>query len=321
MSVLELLLEAYPNHVSGEEMATKLGISRTSVWKHIRALEQCGMRIEARQNNGYRLLTLPDILRSEIIARHLQTKELGRNLLHRTVVDSTNNLAKELAKRGAVHGTIVTAEQQTAGRGRRGRAWISPQGEGIFCTIILRPHIPARRAPLLTLAAGVAVVEALREKGLVGAWLKWPNDVWVGKRKLAGILCELTGELEEVEYVLVGVGVNVHQLDFPSEIREHATSCREESGEHIDRADLLASILLKLESLLPLVACHDITPLLQAWERYDLLKGEQVQVITTAGSFTGIASGLNDEGSLIVQLASGERRVVLAGDVSLRPAT
>lgn len=318
MSILELLLNAYPGPVSGEEMARKLGLSRTGIWKQVRNLTDLGMKIEGRQNSGYRLLTWPDQLHPDIIRYYLQ-RELVKNITYQSSVGSTNTLAKELAMRGSSHGTLVTADEQTAGRGRRGRNWLSDRGMGAYMTLILRPDIPSHRVPMLTIVTGIAVVQAAHQLGLDGAWLKWPNDVWVGRRKLAGILSELSGELEQIDFVVVGIGVNANQAEFPPELEATATSFRNETGEPVNRAKLTARIMDNLALLLPLLAAPDITPVISLYLQYDRLIGKPVQVHAPAEDFVGVAQELTSDGALIVKLADGTERVVLAGDVSLRP--
>lgn len=317
-SVLGLLLQAYPQAVSGEEMAQQLQLSRTAIWKKVQLLLEQGLEISGRQHQGYRLLTWPDRLLPELLQHYRRAAELGRLVDYHPSVDSTNTRAKELARLGAVHGTLVVAEEQTAGRGRRGRDWLSPPHSGIFASVILRPELPADRLPLLTLAAGVALVQALHACGLPQAWLKWPNDVWVGSRKLAGVLAELSGQADQLDWVVVGMGVNTRQQAFPAELAERATSFLRETGAPVNRAELLAVTLYHLEQLLQLAVEPD--RILNAWQQYDRLIGREVEVIAADESFRGQAVGLAPNGALLVCRADGRQQAVLAGDVSLRPA-
>ncbi len=318
MNALNMLLSAFPEPISGELIASTLKLSRTAVWKQMQSLQKLGLQIEGKQNSGYRLLSWPDLLLPELI-QHYRSGQLGQDVFWHESIPSTNTTAKELARQGAAHGTLVVTEEQTAGRGRRGRAWTSAKSSGIFASLILRPDLPTRRVPMLTLAAGVAVVEALQSIGLSDAWLKWPNDVWVGRRKLAGILSELSGELDQVDFVVIGMGINTHQMELPDELANTATSFYRETGRKPNRAELLARILLELEKVLPLLESTDPAPLLAAWQKHDRLLGKSVNVIETNGSYTGTAVGLSPTGSLRIALADGSERLVLAGDVSLRP--
>lgn len=318
MNTLGMLLAAFPEPVSGELIASTLALSRTAIWKQMQVLQKLGLQIEGKQNSGYRLLEWPDLLLPEIIQQY-RSGQLGQHVLWHETLPSTNTTAKELARQGAEHGTLVVTEEQTAGRGRRGRTWASLKNSGIFASLILRPILPTRRVPMLTLAAGIALVEALQACGLSDAWLKWPNDVWVGQRKLAGILSELSGELDQVDFVVIGMGVNTHQTEFPDELVKTATSYFRETGHKQNRAELLARVLLELEKVLPLLELPDPTPLLAAWQRHDRLLGQSVNVIEATGSYTGTAIGLSPTGSLRIALADGSEKEVLAGDVSIRP--
>ncbi|NLY53807.1 MAG: biotin--[acetyl-CoA-carboxylase] ligase [Firmicutes bacterium] len=319
MTVLRKLLAAYPRPISGEEIATALGISRAAVWKQMQKLQKLGLKIEGRQNSGYKLLEWPDLLLPELIGFYL-AGNLGRHIVWQDSLASTNTTAKELARQGAAHGTLVVAEEQTAGRGRRGRTWISTKGSGIFASLILRPRLPARRVPMLTLAAGVALVEALHAYGLTNAWLKWPNDVWVGNRKLAGILSELSGELDQVDFVVIGMGVNVQHTQLPAEMAAKTTSFYQETQKTQNRAELVARILLELEQILPLLEQTDVTPLLQAWQKHDRLQGKEVNVIETTEQYSGTVLGITPTGALRIALPGGSTKEVLAGDVSIRPS-
>lgn len=320
MKTLSILLNAFPQPVSGERIAEANSLSRSAVWKQIQALQKLGLKIEGKQNYGYRLLEWPDLLLPEMI-EHYREGQLGQPVYWHEVLASTNTTAKELARQGAKHGTLVVSEAQTAGRGRRGRSWISPPSEGIFASLILRPQIPTRRVPLLTLATGIALVEALQSFGLHGAWLKWPNDVWVGQRKLAGILSEFSGELDAVEFVVIGMGINMHQAEFPSEIVHTATSFYRETGQKVNRAQVLARTLAEMERILPWLQSDDITPLFTAWQKHDHLLGQEVKVMEPTGTYTGRALGLSESGALRVALPDGTEKLVLAGDVSIRPHT
>ena len=225
--ILGFLAEGGEDFVSGEALSAKLGLSRTAVWKHVAALRTKGYRIEAQPARGYRLVEVPDRLSALELAPLLGTHDLGRGLHHFETLPSTNAHAFKLAQEGAEHGEVVVTEQQTAGRGRRGRVWVSPPGLNLYFSAVLRPELPPQRAAELTLVAAVAVAETLREAG-ADARIKWPNDVQVQGRKLAGILTELSAEPERVHFVVLGVGVNLNAGpdDFPDDVAATATSLR-----------------------------------------------------------------------------------------------
>lgn len=320
MSALQMLLSAFPDSISGELIASTLNISRSAIWKQMQTLQKLGLQIEGKRNSGYRLLAWPDLLLPEII-QYYRSGTLGQEVLWREVLPSTNTTAKEIARQGADHGTLVVTEEQTAGRGRRGRSWNSERGSGIFASLILRPELPTRVVPMLTLAVGIALVEALHYFGLNNAWLKWPNDVWVGERKLAGILSELSGELDRVDFVVIGMGINTNQAEFPEWLASTATSIYRETGLKQNRGELLARILVELEKVLPLLELAEPDSLVQAWQKHDRLLGRQVNVIEPTDSYTGTALGLGSSGALRIAMPDGSEKLVMAGDVSIRPHT
>ncbi len=318
MSILQLLLQAFPEAISGEAMAKELAVSRSAIWKKIQTLQRSGVRVTGKQNSGYRLECWPDRLLPELLEYYRQTAVIGKDVFYQETMDSTNTTAKELARTGAAHGTLVVAESQTAGRGRRGRTWISDPGSGIFATLVLRPQLPPDRIPLLTMTVGVAVVQTLRQLGLGDAWLKWPNDVWVGGRKMVGILAEMSGQIDQVDWVVAGFGINTHQTDFPGDLAAKATSFLRETGQQVQRAHLLMEVLRRLEQLLPLLEQPTVQPLLNLFREFDRLTGQEVQVITPIETFSGQVLGITASGALLVRRSDGQEQSLLAGDVSLR---
>lgn len=318
MSILQLLLQAFPEAVSGETMARELSVSRSAIWKKIQSLQRAGVQVSGKQNSGYRLECWPDLLLPELLEHYRRAVCLGKEVHYRETVDSTNLIAKDLARAGAPHGTLVVAEAQTAGRGRRGRSWLSEPGSGIFATVLLRPNLPPERVPLLTLAVGIAVVQTLQQRGLAEAWLKWPNDVWVGERKMVGILAEMSGQVDQVDWVVVGIGINTHQTDFPAELASRATSFLRETGRSVQRAELLGEVLARLEGLLPWLEQPTIEHLLAQFRSFDRLTGREVQVIATNETFSGQVLGISESGALIISREDGRVQSLLAGDVSLR---
>src|SRR5512145_2072069 len=223
--VLAFLAEAVDEFVSGEAISDKLGLTRAAVWKHVEALRGQGYRIDAVPARGYRLAGVPDRLTPLELRPLLNTHDLGQVVHWYEELGSTNDRAKELADEGAEHGEVVVAEAQTAGRGRRGRSWASPARRNLYFSVVLRPELPPTRAAEITLVASVAICDALRQAG-VEAGIKWPNDLLASGRKIAGILTELAAEPEQVQWVVLGVGVNVNarREDFPEELRGEATS-------------------------------------------------------------------------------------------------
>jgi BirA family biotin operon repressor/biotin-[acetyl-CoA-carboxylase] ligase len=319
--VLAFLAEAPDEFVSGEAISDKLGLSRAAVWKHVNALRAQGYRIDAVPARGYRLVEIPDRLGPLEIGPLLHTQEIGQVLHCFDELPSTSDHLKELAERDAVHGEVVVAECQTAGRGRRGRGWSSPAGRNLYLSVLLRPQLPPQRAPELTLVAAVAVCDACRQAG-VEATIKWPNDVLAGGRKLAGILTELSAEPDQVHWVVLGLGVNLNATedDLPEELREGATSLALERGEQVPRALFAAALLSILEKWVERHAAGGFAPIRSAWRERSSTLGQLVRVEADGGEITGVAEDVDETGALLVRHAGGLTRVV-SGDVRMvRPA-
>ncbi|MBM4379607.1 MAG: biotin--[acetyl-CoA-carboxylase] ligase [Deltaproteobacteria bacterium] len=322
--VLAFLLEGGEGFTSGEALSDKLGLSRAAVWKHVESLRGRGYRIEAVPSRGYRLVEIPDRLTPLELSPLLSTYELGRTLHYREELPSTNALAYRLAQEGAFHGEVVICEQQTAGRGRRGRSWVSPPWLNLAFSAILRPDLPPQRAPELTLVAAVALAEALREAGAADAAIKWPNDVQVGGLKVAGILTELSAEADKVHFVVLGMGVNLNlsEADLPEELRGTATSLMRARGSRVPRALFTAALLSHLERWLERHVEEGFAPVREAWKRLSSTVGQRVRVRTERSEYVGLAEDIDEAGALLVRVDGGRLERVLAGDVEqLRPAT
>lgn len=318
--ILQALAKA-DGPVSGEALSRAVGKSRTAIWQWIKELRADGYVIDAAPNRGYRLLARPDRLFPWEIQSRLSTRIIGHTIEYRHVVDSTNDLAKSLAKEGAAEGLVVVAEEQQKGRGRRGRSWASPFGLGVWVSVVLRPPIPPYEAPQAALVAALATAGAIEATAGIEAAIKWPNDILVTGRKTAGILVEMDAELEEVRSLVVGVGINANlpREAIPEEARARATSLMEATGRKVDRIALLAAFLTQLEAgyLQWIDKGFDaILPTLRAKTAY---LGERVEVIEAARTWHGIARDLASDGALLVEDAGGRRVPVYAAEVSLRP--
>lgn len=318
--VLALLREAEDNYISGEEIAARLGVSRTAVWKHIRALKAAGYEIESHARRGYMLLEAPDLLLPQELQPTLRTQVIGKNMVHYGEIPSSNNEAKKLALDGAPDGTVVVAEAQGAGKGRLSRGWYSPARKGIWFSVVLRPAFLPQDAPKCTLMAAVAVVRAMKDMGFpVG--IKWPNDVLDNKgRKLVGILTELSAEMERINFVVIGTGINVNLWpeDFPDDIKDIAASLGMLRGGKVDRVELFARVLEALDDLYLSVEKKGFDDVLDEWRRYSVTLGQEVNVIGVKETFAGTATDIDADGALLIDTPEGRRRV-LAGDVSIRP--
>ncbi len=315
--IIEILRDSSNGYVSGAVISDKLGMSRTAVWKHITSLRKMGYRIEARHSRGYRLKGDDDLYNGYEIAGGLDTEIIGKDVHFYPLAGSTNNIAYKLAKEGAPEGTVVMADGQTNGRGRLNRRWESPPGVNIYTSIILRPSIPPMDAPKLTMLSSVAVLEVLRTFLPNSLFLKWPNDVLVGHKKISGILAEMDAEADRVRFVILGIGINVNieKEAFPSELRPLATSLIEETGCRASRATLLKDLYFSLERWYKLFLESGFEPVRERWERYGLLDGKEVAVRQFGTTIEGIAVGIDSDGALFVRRSTGEVTRIVAGDV------
>jgi BirA family transcriptional regulator, biotin operon repressor / biotin---[acetyl-CoA-carboxylase] ligase len=313
--ILSFLAEGGDDYVSGTAVSDKLGLSRTAVWKHVEQLRRLGYRIDAQPSRGYRLLEVPDRLTSLELAPLLATRELGRVVHSHDSLGSTNVEAWRLAQAGAAHGEIVIAEHQTQGKGRRGRGWISPAGANLAFSVVLRPEVPPSRAAEVTLLAAVAVAETLDEAG-APATIKWPNDVQLHGKKVAGILTELSADTERVQFIVLGVGVNLNAApgDFPPEVAELATSLMVARGQRVPRALFTAALWTRLEDWLDRWTDEGFAPVRAAWRARSSTLGQEVVVKGEASELRGVAEDIDDAGALLVRVDGALRRV-LAGDV------
>lgn len=319
--LLERLEEAGPRAVSGEELGEALGVSRAAVWKHVAALRRDGYEIEASPRRGYRLVGRPDRMFPWEIRRRLPAGSLGRFVVYETEVDSTNDVAAEHAAAGAPEGLLVVAEAQRKGKGRRGRSWASPFGKGVWSSLLLRPSIAPAQATWMGLLAGVAVAAALRRDWGLPAGVKWPNDVEVAGRKIAGILVEMEAEMEAVSYIIVGAGINANleRGDFPEEARETATSLRLELGRPVDRVRLLCGCLEAFTARYRAAQRKGFEAVRPELEELSTTLGQDVRIIDGERSWEGRARRIAEDGALIVWDGRKERPVH-SGDVSVRPA-
>ena len=319
------LLRTSEDYVSGQQLCDRFGVTRTAVWKVINQLKEEGYRIESVPRKGYRLVDSPeDILSMSEISSRLTTKWAGRKLYYYDFTGSTNNDAKRLAEEGDPHGTVVAADIQNAGKGRRGRAWQTLPGTALSFTLLLRPEFAPDKASMITLVMALSVAEAVEEMTDTAATIKWPNDIVVNKKKICGMLTEMTmtPEMDEIQYIVVGVGINVNNgspKEFQEEIRGTATSLKIETGRQLSRAELLQRILLRFEdNYETFLKTLDLSRLQESYQQHLQGVGSEVRVLDPAGEYTGISQGINGQGELIVVKANGEKVQVYAGEVSVR---
>lgn len=313
--ILSFLAEGGDDYISGAALSDKLGLSRTAVWKHVEALRKMGYRIDAQSAKGYRLIEVPDRLTALEVGPLLATREFGRTLHHYESLDSTNAKAFELAHEGGFHGEVIVAEHQTQGRGRRGRTWVSPPGKSLALSVILRPELPPSRAPECTLVAAVALAETLRDSG-AAASIKWPNDVQLEGRKVAGILTELSADVERVHFIVLGIGVNLNTspADFPPELAEVATSVSIARQSHVHRALFTAALLSKLEHWFDVWTEQGFEPIRAAWKGLASTLGQEILVRADQRELRGVAEDIDAVGALLLRVGDRVERV-LSGDV------
>lgn len=318
--ILNLLKQAGDNFLSGEYLAETLNVSRTAIWKHIKALRDSGYDIESVPRNGYRLLYSPDLLSAEEVKNSLSTKILGSDIKYFTTTDSTNNQAKKLALSGAVDGTIVISEEQGGGRGRLSRSFFCPKYKGIWFSVILRPDFLPQEAPKCTLLAAVAVTKAIYDVTGVKVGIKWPNDILYNDKKLVGILTEMSAEMERINYIVIGIGidVNISVEEMPEDIRDIATSLSQITGKEVSRLKLLNKLLYHLEQLYIMAQKQNFAPILDEWRKYSITLNQEIKVISGNNVTYGKAVDIDDDGALLVKI-NGQIKRVLAGDVSIRP--
>lgn len=315
--ILKMLRET-DGYVSGQELCNKFGVSRTAVWKAINQLKENGYEIEAVQNKGYHLLSAPDVMdQTELESIHA-TEWAGCEIYYFDSIDSTNTKAKELAEEGHPSGTLVVADRQTAGKGRRGRSWESPMGIGIFMTLMLKPEINPNHASMLTLVAAMATTRAIRRVTGVPAMIKWPNDIVMNGKKVCGILTEMSAQFDYINHIVIGIGINVHNEDFPEEIAQTASSIYLESGQRIHRASLIEAFLEEFEDVYAeYLKTEDMEGLVKEYDAMLVNRGRQVRVLDPKEPFEGKAMGITKKGELIVDTWES-RKLVSSGEVSVR---
>ena len=313
--ILNIFRKNPDRYISGEEISQRLKISRAAIWKHIEKLRQKGYDFMATPHLGYRLSFVPDKLFPEEIKFGLNTKIIAKKIFYYDVVDSTNTKCHELAEKKYPQGTIVIAEAQTKGKGRLSRVWASPKYKGIYFSIILKPDILPVHVPKITLLAAVSAVSAIRKLTQLPALIRWPNDILINKGKVCGILTEMDAEADRVNFIILGIGINVtaNHSDLP----KGATSLLGEGARDVSRCQLLKELLRELESHYLLFKRKGFEPIVQEWQNLSAILGSRVKIISHSEKLEGQASGIDPDGALILRLDSGFQKKITAGDVEL----
>jgi len=302
--------------VPGPKIASEIGVTRSTVWMYIEKLRALGVEIKGHQSSGYQLQKLPDILAPSLIRPELGDNAIGHRIVHFFRTESTNTAALEQAAKGAAHGTVVVAEEQTAGRGRFGRSWYSEKSSGIYASVILRPPLAPAVAPVLTLMAAVAAHQAISTTTGLPADIRWPNDVLVDGKKVCGILTEMSAEVDRLHAVVLGIGINVNHREMPSELKSIATSLRIEAGKTISRAQILVALLKELERKYHLLLDEGSAAIARRWAAASTFaEGKRVRVLSGTGQFVATTVGLESNGALRVRREDGREELLVSGEV------
>ena len=316
-AILKILRET-GDYVSGQEICEKLGVSRTAVWKVIRQLQEEGYQVDAARSRGYRIIDGPDVMTAEEVESLLDTEWAGKPVVYYPETDSTNIRIRHLGDEGAPHGTLAVADRQTAGRGRRGRTWESPGGSCIYMSILLRPDLAPEKAPMLTLVMACGVAEGIMDCADVKVQIKWPNDIIVSGKKLAGILTEMSTQVDYINHVTVGVGINVNVQNFPEEIQT-ATSLLSETGTQTKRAPVIAAVMKHFEENYKIfMQTEDMSGLMKKYSSLLANHGREVLILEKDAEYKAYAEGINQKGELVVRREDGTVENICAGEVSVR---
>ncbi|HXM94254.1 MAG TPA: biotin--[acetyl-CoA-carboxylase] ligase [Candidatus Dormibacteraeota bacterium] len=316
-ALLTLLVENATIVISGARIAREIGVSRSTVWRWVTRLRGLGVQVKGQPRTGYFLEKVPDIVTPDMLRQRLKGNIFGRRIYHFFKTDSTNRVAMELGHAGEPEGAVILAEEQTAGRGRAGRAWHSERGTGIYVTLLLRPRLAPVQAPLLTMMAGLSAHAAVQAITGVSVDLKWPNDLLIGGKKAGGILTEMYAEPSQVRFVIVGIGINVNQDKFPGELGGVATSLRAETGRAQSRLELLVRLLREFEKDYDRFLHEGVASVVKRFETVSsYAHGKRVRITNDGESFLGTTAGLGPEGLLQVERDDGKVVTVIAGDVT-----
>lgn len=306
--------------ISGQKIAREIGVSRSAVWRWTQRLRALGVRVKGHARTGYQIERVPDVLSPSLLRRQLHNSVFGKHIHHYFKAASTNRIAFDRGHAGDPHGTVVIAEEQTAGRGRAGRAWHSEKTSGIYVTVLLRPPISPILAPLITMVAGLAVRDAVLEETGLAPDLRWPNDLLLAGKKFCGILTEMHAEPDRVRFVIVGIGVDVNHASMPAALSGIATSLRMITGRTHSRLQILTRLLRNLETYYNRFVAEGPAPILARFtEVSSYARGKRVRITTGGETYTGTTDGLDPHGLLRVRRDDGRCEVVISGDVAEAP--
>ncbi len=317
--VLRLLRES-ESYVSGQSICEQLNVSRTAVWKVVNGLRADGYEIDSVSNRGYKLVSAPEVMSKAEIVSRLETEWLGRNFYYFDEIDSTNEFIKHLPEEETVNGAVCVGDQQTAGKGRLGRTWISPKGSSIYMSyLVTNDVLSPRKAPMITLVAALATADAIKTLTGLEVGIKWPNDIVVNGKKVCGILTEMSGDMDNVKKIVIGIGVNVNMKEFEPDIADKATSLRIELGHKLKRTDLIILMLKSFEKYYQeFISCGDLSSLSSEYNSILVNRDKEVRIIEHDNEWSAVAQCINDTGELIVVDDEGKEHLIISGEVSVR---
>ncbi|WP_117169375.1 biotin--[acetyl-CoA-carboxylase] ligase [Paraliobacillus sediminis] len=316
--LIELLALNGTVFISGQDISETLNISRTAVWKQMKRLEKEGYQIEAVPNKGYRIVALPSIMSKNTLQWGLKTKWLGKNMVHQIKMPSTQTKANQLAQEGCAHGTVVIADRQETGRGRMNRSWFSNNDLGVWLSIVLRPNVPPLQGPQLTLVVATVLAELIElDVGITPA-IKWPNDILINGKKIAGILTEMQAEQDKIHHIVIGIGLNVNQLadSFENEISKRATSLKIETGETFEKQKLIQSLLKRFEEAFDRYQLTGFSEVKDKWESFGYKINEEVSYKAGNVEKQGVIRGISTDGALIMENKQNQIETLYSAEIN-----
>ncbi|WP_188453883.1 biotin--[acetyl-CoA-carboxylase] ligase [Virgibacillus oceani] len=315
--LIKILEKTRNEYVSGQFLSEELNISRAAIWKHMKELEKDGYEIEGKSKKGYRILKSPEKLSENTVQWGLNTKWLGKKVIHKPTTASTQHIAHQLAQESAPHGTIIIADEQTAGKGRMNRKWHSTAGKGIWMSILLRPEILPYLAPQLTLLTATVLADVLSKDTTIEPKIKWPNDILINSKKTAGILTEMQAEQDQIQYVVIGIGINVNQTtsDIPENINSKATSLQIETNNAFDITNLIQHILQTFENAYDAYIKNGFPNVKDKWESYGFRIGETIQIKTIKKNWHATFLGIAEDGALLTKAEDEEIKRLYSAEI------
>ena len=315
--LIELLANNKEEYISGQVLSEKLQISRSGIWKHMKELEKDGYTIEGKSKKGYKIISYPDKLSENTLQWGLTTKWIGKTIIHKESTPSTQIIAHQAALEGAPHGTVVIADEQTKGKGRMDRSWYSEKNKGIWLSIIIRPAILPYQAPQLTLLTATVLADVLRSYTSVKPLIKWPNDILINNKKTAGILTEMQAEQDHIQYVVIGIGLNVNQTksDLPEDIQNGATSLQLETNQHWQLKGIVQNILATFENTYDSYIENGFPEIKDKWESFGFKIGEDISIKTLRDQWKATFLGIAADGALITKTKDGKTKKLYSAEI------